>query len=114
LGNKTLLLGKVEQNSTFRKSRTKLYKKFLLKVVMIVGYTGIGAKKNGIHTEQEFLDIMNKEFTHKDWNTSWPAQLQFKDWVLPDEFIFFTLKNWIEYAGAGIYNTLEEAEKDME
>ena len=69
---------------------------------MIIYYTGIGAKKNGIHTEQEFLDIMNKEFTHKDWNNSvrWPAQLKFKDWVLPDDFIFFSLKHWIEYAGA--------------
>ena len=40
---------------------------------MIIAYTGIGAKKNGIHTEQEFLDIMNREFTHKDWNNcvSW-------------------------------------------
>ena len=68
---------------------------------MIVLYTGIGAKKNGIHTEQEFLDIMNKEFTWKDWNNgvSWTEQLQFKDWILPDDFIFFTLKNWIEYLG---------------
>ena len=69
---------------------------------MIIGYTGIGAKKNGIHTEQEFLDIMNRDFTHKDWNNSvsWAAQLQFKDWVLPDDFIFFTLDDWIEYSGA--------------
>ena len=63
---------------------------------MIIGYTGIGAKKNGIHTEQEFLDIMNKEFTHKDWNNSisWPAQLQFKDWVL---LIFLGLNTLIAY-----------------
>jgi len=81
---------------------------------MIIAYTGIGAKKNGIHTEQEFLDIMNREVTNKDWNNSvsWPAQLQFKDWVLPDDFIFFTLKDWIEYSGAEIYNTLEEAAAD--
>ena len=61
---------------------------------MIILYSGIGAKKNGIHTEQEFLDIMNKTTTWKDWNNSvsWPEQLQFKDWVLPDDFIFFTLK----------------------
>ena len=37
---------------------------------MFILYTGIGAKTDGIHTEQEFLDIMNKEFTHKDWNNS--------------------------------------------
>jgi len=66
-------------------------------------YTGIGANKTGIHTEQEFLAIMNKEIAHKDWNNDpvqWPEQLQFKDWVLPDDFIFFTLQDWIEYAGA--------------
>ena len=82
---------------------------------MIILYTGIGAKTDGIHTEQEFLDIMNKEITHKDWNNSisWPAQLQFKDWVLPDDFIFFTLQDWIEYAGAGSYDTLEQANKDL-
>lgn len=91
---------------------------------MIIGYTGIGAKKNGIHTEQEFLDIMNKEITHKDWNKNRGKrnkaeiilnliQLQFKDWVLPDDFIFFTLNDWIEYSGAGTYDTLEEAKKDI-
>ena len=29
-------------------------------------------------------------------------QLQFKDWILPDDFIFFTLTDWIEYSGAKI------------
>ena len=70
---------------------------------MVIFYTGIGAKKNGIHTEQQFLDIMNKQFTWKDWandKVQWAAQLQFKDWVLPDDFIFFTLRDWVEYSGA--------------
>ena len=69
---------------------------------MTILYSGIGANKNGIHTEREFLAIMNKECTWKDWNNSisWPAQLDFKDWILPDDFIFFTLDDWIEYAGA--------------
>lgn len=69
---------------------------------MYIFYTGVGCKKNYIHTEQEFLDIMDKEVAHKDWNNdiSWSAQLQFKDWVLPDDFIFFTLQDWIEYSGA--------------
>jgi len=90
---------------------------------MIIHYTGIGAKENGIHTEQEFLDIMNKEITHKDWNKNKGQrdkaeiilnliQLQFLNWVLPDDFIFFTLKDWIEYADAGTYDTLEQAKKD--
>jgi hypothetical protein len=92
---------------------------------MIIGYTGIGAKKNGIHTEPEFLNIMNKEFTHKDWNKNYgnrsKAELihnliqlsAFKDWVLPDDFIFFTLKDWVEYSGAGTYDTIDQAKKDM-
>ena len=73
----------------------------IINIVMIY-YSGIGCKKSEIHTEQEFLDIMKKEFVFKDWNKdeSWPAQLQFKDWVLPDDFIFFTLNEWIEYSVA--------------
>ena len=73
----------------------------IINIVMIY-YSGIGCKKNEIHTEQEFLDIMKKEFIWKDRNNAvtWPAQLQFKDWCLPDDFIFFTLDDWIEYSGA--------------
>ena len=67
---------------------------------------------------------MNKEITQKDWNKNRGKrnkaeiilnliQLQFKDWVLPDDFIFFTLNDWIEYSGAGTYDTLEEAKKDI-
>ena len=82
---------------------------------MIILYSGIGAKKNYIHTEQEFLDIMKKECVLKDWNNSisWPEQLQFKDWVLPDDFIFFTLNEWVEYAGAEKYASLEDAQSAL-
>ena len=75
---------------------------------MKILYTGIGCNKTGEHTEQDFLNIMNKEFTHKKWGSSLIEipreyyQLSFKDWVLPDEFIFFTLSDWIEYSGAEI------------
>ena len=71
---------------------------------MKIIYSGIGCKASHEHTEKEFLDIMNTHFTWKDWNNdiSWPAQLQFKDWVLPDDFIFFKLDDWIEYSGAGV------------
>ena len=83
---------------------------------MKILYTGIGAKKGGVHTEQEFLNIMNKEFTWKNWNkhdgkrsiatiVQLLHQLQFKDWVLPDDFVFFTLADWIEYSGAEIKDT---------
>ncbi len=76
---------------------------------MLIFYTGIGCKKSEIHTEKEFLNIMNKEFTNKNWTDEFRLiprkthyQLQFKDWCLPEEFTFFTLKDWIEYSGAEI------------
>jgi hypothetical protein len=74
---------------------------------MIIIYTGIGCKSTYRHTETEFLQIMNREFTHKIWRFELDKipreshyQLQYKDWVLPDDFIFFTLENWIDYVGA--------------
>ena len=79
----------------------------------MIYYSGIGCKKNEIHTEQEFLDIMKTYFMWKDWNkeVSWSAQLQFKDWVLPDDFIFFTLDDWIEYSGASVLTEVELSKK---
>jgi hypothetical protein len=66
---------------------------------MLIFYTGIGCKKSEIHTEKEFLNIMNKEFTNKNWTDEFMLiprkihyQLKFKDWCLPEEFTFFTLK----------------------
>ena len=69
---------------------------------MEILYTGIGCNKTGKHTENEFLNIMNTNFTHKNWKNLNVDQLQFKDWVLPDDFIFFGLPDWIEYSGAEI------------
>ena len=76
---------------------------------MKIFYNGIGCNKTGEHTENEFLNIMNREFTHKNWSyelakisREYHWQLQFKDCVLPDDFIFFTLTEWIEYSGAEI------------
>lgn len=74
---------------------------------MKILYTGIGCNKTGEHTEKEFLNIMEKEFIHKNWifelieiPREHHYQLKFKDWILPDNFIFFTLSDWIEYSGA--------------
>ena len=74
---------------------------------MNIYYTGIGCNKTGQHTENEFLNIMNREFTHKYWNHELTKnsrqcyfQLQFQDRILPDDFKFFTLTEWIEYSGA--------------
>ena len=79
---------------------------------MKILYDGIGSNPTGIHTEEEFLKIMSKEFTHKNWSyilkiiktRKQHYQFDFKDWILPDDFVFFTLTDWIEYSGAEINN----------
>ena len=74
---------------------------------MKILYDGIGSNKTGEHTEEEFVNIMNREFSHKDWCMEFKIvpkeqhyKCLFKDWILPDDFIFFTLQDWIEYSGA--------------
>lgn len=71
-------------------------------------YNGIGASESGFHTVKEFLEIMNREFTNKNWSID-PVyiilrgnhyQLQYKDWNLPDDFKKFRLSDWIDYSGA--------------
>lgn len=72
---------------------------------MKVLYDGLGAEK-GEHTVEEFLAIMKHEFTDKNWNPVlsrhplFHYQLQFKHWVLPKDFLVFTLDDWLEYSGA--------------
>ena len=73
-----------------------------------VGVRGL-SREDLSSKDNEFLNIMNREFTHKIWRYELEKisrenhyQLQFKDWILPDEFIFFTLTDWIEYSGAEI------------
>jgi len=70
--------------------------------LMKIFYTGIGSNENGEHSPDDFLNIMNREFTNRDWTGVPPnhIQLQFEDWVLPIDFIHFTLTDWVEYSGA--------------
>lgn len=73
---------------------------------MLIRYDGIGTtpEKKTVFTEEEFVKIMNDTVTHKDWKKVpdfvKTIQLDYKDWILPDDFIFFTLDDWIEYSGA--------------
>ena len=75
---------------------------------MKILYDGIGCNSRGEHTEEEFLKIMSREFTHKNWSfilkritkRDQHDQFVFKNWILPDDFVFFTLTDWIEYSGA--------------
>jgi hypothetical protein len=78
----------------------------------LIYYTGIGCKENGKHTESQFLEIMNNLFTLKLWTEErknipeeyhkyqLEHQLKFKDWRLPEDFVFFSLDDWLEYSGA--------------
>lgn len=72
---------------------------------MLIEYDGIGCDgTKTLFTEEEFTKIMNDNVTHKDWKNVpeiiKKIQLNFKDWILPDDFIFFTTEDWIEYSGA--------------
>ena len=71
---------------------------------MEIFYTGIGCNTNGVHTETDFLNIMNTLFTNRKWGGQskiiFDYQLEFKDFNLPDDFMFFTLSDWVEYSGA--------------
>lgn len=78
---------------------------------MVILYDGIGADPTGLHTEERFLEIMSKEIERKKWQKrpekniiNWffenEFRLKFKEWVLPEDFCFFTLDDWIEYSGA--------------
>ena len=77
---------------------------------MQIIYDGVGADPSGVHTPERFLEIMNSpkkwqkrpETNFANWIYENEIQLKFKDWVLPDDFCFFTLKDWVEYAGAVI------------
>jgi hypothetical protein len=81
---------------------------------MLIFYTGIGARGKNFHTELEFLKIMEREFTNKLWGYEMRKipdgevhpQLDFGEWILPDEFIFFTLEDWLIYSGAQIASKL--------
>lgn len=76
-------------------------------------YDGVGADLTYVHTPERFVEIMKRSVENKKWQrkpndniVNWiyenEIQLKFKDWVLPDDFCFFTLEDWVEYSGAKI------------
>jgi hypothetical protein len=69
-------------------------------------YTGIGAKESGIHSIEEFLNIMKNAPLHYYEMTSLGFQMEYKNYLLPNDFVNFTLQEWIEYTGA-TYNNSE-------
>ncbi len=73
----------------------------------LVYYSGVGCNPTYKHTRDEFITIMKREFQHKSWaieieiyGKACLPELNYKDWILPDDFCFFTIEDWIDFAGA--------------
>lgn len=76
-----------------------------------VYYSGIGANPSHKHTKEEFIEIMKREFQDALWGEEIEMygkeqieELNYRDWVLPDEFCFFSFEDWLDYSGAEIRN----------
>ena len=65
-----------------------------------IHYSGIGAKETEIHSIEEFLNIMKHALPHDYEMTQLGFDMEYKNYLLPDDFIKFTLEEWIEYTGA--------------
>jgi len=67
-------------------------------------YTGIGAKESNNHSIEEFLNIMKHASSHYYEMTSLGFEMEYKNYSLPNDFIQFTLEEWIDYSGATYYD----------
>ena len=67
-------------------------------------YDGVGAKETGTHSIDEFLNIMKNAPLHYYEMTSLGFDMEYKNYLLPDDFTKFTLEEWIDYSGATKYN----------
>ena len=63
-------------------------------------YSGIGAKESEIHSIEEFLNITKNASSHYYEMPSLGFEMEYKNYLLPDDFTKFTLEEWIEYSGA--------------
>jgi hypothetical protein len=70
-----------------------------------IHYSGIGAKETEIHSIEEFLNIMkNASILYYEMN-SLGFNMEYKNYLLPNDFINFTLEEWIDYTGATYYDS---------
>ena len=69
-------------------------------------YTGVGANKSEIHSVDEFLNIMKHAESHYYEMSFYGFDMEYKNYVLPADFINFTLAEWLDYSGAE-YNDAE-------
>ena len=68
-------------------------------------YNGIGAKSSEIHSVEEFLNIMKYAETHYYEMCSLGFDMEYKNYLLPFDFIKFTLEEWLDYTGAVYYDS---------
>lgn len=68
-------------------------------------YNGIGANNSEIHSIEEFLRIMKSAKEHYYVMNSLGFDMEYKNYLLPDDFINFTLEEWIDYTGAVYYES---------
>ena len=68
-------------------------------------YTGVGSKESELHSIEEFLTIMKNASLHYYEMTSYGFDIEYKNYLLPDEFTKFTLEEWIDYSGATYYDS---------
>ena len=70
-----------------------------------IHYSGIGAKESGIHSIEEFLNLRQYASQHYDEMNSLGFDMEYKTYLLPDDFIKFTLDEWLDYTGAEYYDS---------
>ena len=68
-------------------------------------YSGIGANHSEIHSIEEFLNIMKSAEGHYYEMSSLGFDMEYKNYLLPTDFIKFTLEEWLDYSGAIYYNS---------
>jgi len=67
-------------------------------------YTGIGSNDSGLHSKEEFLDIMKNAQNHYCEMTFLGFDMEYKDYLLPADFKKFSLDEWLDYTGARHYH----------
>ena len=63
-------------------------------------YTGVGAKDDGIHSIEEFLTVMKLAPFYYHEMSSRGYDMEYKHYLLPEDFPKFTLEVWLDYTGA--------------
>lgn len=72
---------------------------FIKKMPYIV-YSGVGANESEIHSIEEFLSIMKHAESHYYEMSFYGFDMEYKKYILPADFINFTLEDWLDYSGA--------------